>query len=84
MLKPGGIYMVISYGKPENRLFHFEREHLSMEVQQYTIAPEEEEKKEDKGHYIYLCKKKENADLVAKENWEQVEKKLKKEEEEIE
>ena len=28
VLKTGGVYLAISYGKPENRGFHFEREHL--------------------------------------------------------
>jgi ubiquinone/menaquinone biosynthesis C-methylase UbiE len=30
VLKPEGYYAAISYGKPENRLYHFEREHLSL------------------------------------------------------
>jgi len=29
VLKPGGHYIAISYGKPESRAYHFEREHLS-------------------------------------------------------
>lgn len=44
VLKSGGIYMIISYGAPENRLFHLvlnklkkEREHLSFETTIYTI-----------------------------------------------
>ena len=28
VLKEGGVYIAISYGKPENRSFHLEREHL--------------------------------------------------------
>ena len=28
VLKDNGVYIAISYGKPENRSFHFEREHL--------------------------------------------------------
>ncbi len=38
VLKPGGIYFVISYGKPENREFHFEREHLDFSVKQYALC----------------------------------------------
>lgn len=37
VLKSGGIYMVISYGIPENRVFHFEREHLALDIKIYTI-----------------------------------------------
>ena len=29
ILKPGGIYMSISYGAPENRNFHFQRRFLT-------------------------------------------------------
>lgn len=36
-LKEGGIYMIISYGQPENRIFHLEREHLGFELSVYTI-----------------------------------------------
>jgi ubiquinone/menaquinone biosynthesis C-methylase UbiE len=37
VLKSGGIYMIISYGQPENRIFHLEREHLSFDISIYTI-----------------------------------------------
>lgn len=37
VLKNNGIYMVISYGAPENRVFHFEREHLAFDINIYTI-----------------------------------------------
>jgi len=37
VLKNNGIYMVISYGAPENRVFHFEREHLGFDINIYTI-----------------------------------------------
>jgi ubiquinone/menaquinone biosynthesis C-methylase UbiE len=37
VLATGGIYMVISYGQPENRIFHFEREFLNFDVTIYTI-----------------------------------------------
>lgn len=32
VLKTGGHYLAISYGKPENRSFHFEREHLKFNL----------------------------------------------------
>jgi ubiquinone/menaquinone biosynthesis C-methylase UbiE len=37
VLKPNGIYMIISYGQPENRVFHLEREHLKFEISIYSI-----------------------------------------------
>jgi ubiquinone/menaquinone biosynthesis C-methylase UbiE len=37
VLKEGGVYMIISYGQPENRVFHLEREFLSFEINIYTI-----------------------------------------------
>jgi ubiquinone/menaquinone biosynthesis C-methylase UbiE len=38
VLKTGGIYMVISYGQPETRTFHFTREHLDFKVESFTIS----------------------------------------------
>ncbi len=46
------------------------------------IAPEGDEGKEDSCHYIYLCKKRPDADKLAAENWPKVEEQLKKAEEE--
>ena len=38
VVKPGGTYLVISYGKPENRVFHFERDHLDFSIKQYILC----------------------------------------------
>lgn len=37
VLKDGGIYMIISYGQPENRVFHLERDFLGFDINIYTI-----------------------------------------------
>ncbi len=37
VLKVGGIYMIISYEQPDNRVFHIEREHLMFDINIYTI-----------------------------------------------
>lgn len=37
VLKVGGVYMVISYGQPENRVLHFERKFLDFEISIFTI-----------------------------------------------
>ena len=73
VLKTGGYYIIISYGKPENRMIHLERYHLAFEVQIYTIKRAEEDEQE-KIHYVYICKKLteanenlNNFDLVYKE-----------------
>ena len=73
VLKTGGYYLIISYGQPENRMLHLERDHLDFNIQIYTIKKQEEDEKE-KIHYVYICKKlpeaKENLknfDLVSKE-----------------
>ena len=57
VLKQGGIYFVISYGRPENRIFHFEREHLDFDLKQFVLYPDNcknEEEKSDKSHFVYV------------------------------
>ena len=64
VLKDDGIYMIISYGKPENRLLHLERKHLSFDVSIFTIkkdfTDEEDDQEINKVHYVYICKKNKN------------------------
>ena len=73
VLKTGGYYLIISYGQPENRMIHLERDHLAFDIQIYTIKRQEEGEQE-KVHYVYICKKLpeavenlNNFDLVYKE-----------------
>lgn len=73
VLKTGGVYLIISYGQPENRMIHLERDHLAFDIQIYTIKRQEEGEQE-KIHYVYICKKLKEAnenlnnfDLVYKE-----------------
>lgn len=67
VLKVGGVYMAISYGIPDTRLDHFSWKHLNWEVSHQTIGSDL-----DSAHYIYLCRKKEGADTICDENWEEV------------
>ena len=60
VLKTGGIYCIISYGTPENRVFHLERDHLGFDVKIFTIKREESDE-EEKLHYAYISTKKEEA-----------------------
>jgi len=50
----------VSYGKPEDREFHFQREHLAMELRTFECFKESYGL--DKPHYIYVLKKNEGAD----------------------
>ena len=38
VLKTGGTYFAISYGKPETRVFHFKRKHLDFELSCYVLS----------------------------------------------
>lgn len=84
VLKPGGIYMIISYGQPENRIFHLEREHLSFDINIYTIkkdySVEDDVQKFEKMHYVYICRKKPDADEFCKLNFQKVMSELESEE----
>lgn len=72
VLKTGGIYLIISYGTPENRMPHLERDHLAFDIQIYTIKKEDDSNMNDnKIHYGYICKKKENANECLM-NWDLV------------
>lgn len=69
VLKTGGQYIAISYGKPENRSFHFEREHLKFNLKQFVLYPmsaKTQEEKDEKSHYIYVCTKLEGAEEMEK------------------
>jgi hypothetical protein len=92
ILKPEtGLYMAISYGKPESRVPHFAMPHLSFHLRQFVLYPaaEEdpdgramgitEEEKEEKSHYIYLCRKRADADEVCRTKWLQVQEDLTRE-----
>ena len=81
VLKPEGVYFVVSYGRPENRNFHFERDHLDFTVKQYILFPENcktEDEKMDKSHFVYVCNKGKNSDSKF-HNWEKIREQLEKE-----
>merc|ERR1711957_844272 len=66
-LKVGGIYMIISYGTPENRAFHLERAHLAFDVSIYTIRKDYSSElgtETKKAHYVYILKKLPEADEI--------------------
>jgi ubiquinone/menaquinone biosynthesis C-methylase UbiE len=55
ILKEGGIYFIISYGRPEYRLFHLQRKHLTFDIQ--VLELKQNNDNENTVHYIYVCKK---------------------------
>lgn len=64
VLKTGGIYFIISYGKPENRILHLERDHLAFDIHFYSIKKEDDENnahEQTQVHYGYICTKKPEA-----------------------
>lgn len=74
VLKPGGIYFAISYGKPESRSFHFQQPFLGFENREFILYDaniDSEEEREEKSHYIYVCKKLQNADDLAAQYFEE-------------
>jgi EEF1A lysine methyltransferase 4 len=71
VLKVGGAYMVISYGIPETRLDHFQWKHLHWDLSHQVLNEGTENP-----HYVYLCRKKEGADEICQQNWEEIEESL--------
>lgn len=77
--------MAISYGQPDNRTMHFKRKHLGFDLNFYPIGffrfwwviqIENEGKLNSKfhsKHYIYVCKKLEDANEKCEKNWKEVE-----------
>ena len=62
VLKVGGYYIAVSYGNPESRAFHLEREFLIWDRKEFVLREIqekkqelEEKKEEEKIHYIYVC-----------------------------
>ena len=56
ILKDGGIYLVISYGRPEYRLYHLERKHLCYDIKVIEIN-QNKGKPGESTHFGYICKK---------------------------
>ena len=66
---------MISYGNPDNRMLHFDREHLGFDVEQDVVYPESaisEADKRNKKHYVYICIKEPHAQ-ENDVNWPKVE-----------
>ena len=79
VLKPGGHCFSISYGKPEVRLFHFERPFLSWQIREFILYENDNEgqpEEDEKSHYIYVAKKNEDANAISHQYFAQTYSKL--------
>jgi len=65
-MKVGAVYIAISYGEPKNRLLHFYRNHLKFEVEHHKLNRTDEQSSSESVHWIYICRKMENADEMDK------------------
>jgi ubiquinone/menaquinone biosynthesis C-methylase UbiE len=77
VLKEGGYLFIVSYGKPEDREFHFEREHLSLQLRTFEHIKTAGKMTHasaglDKPHYIYILKKNPGANEQAEDYWQMV------------
>jgi hypothetical protein len=64
---------------------HFDRPHLKFENKQFVLYPtdcKDDEDKEEKSHFIYVCRKLPGADEASTVNWDKVVSQLKREAEE--
>ena len=71
--------MGISYGTPENRLVHYKRGHLKLNVSTFQVAQPHPNGNQTI-HYVYMCRKLEGADELCEQKWAEVEAEIKKEE----
>lgn len=79
VLKVGGTYMAISYGLPENRMFHLQRKHLNFDIKTIKVDKEHPDTGQTTAHYIYICTKLSNLDESNKDVFSEVLKQIKNE-----
>lgn len=66
--------MIVTYGKPSNRLKHLQRPFLGFEIKQFEIS--NPYKQEDNTHYIFMLTKLEGANELCAQEWPRVEQEL--------
>lgn len=77
VLKVGGLYIAISYGFPENRSMHFEREFLKFDLKTIELKPQDNK---GSSHYLYICQKLEGADELSETTYPKIIKQIEREE----
>lgn len=70
VLKEGGYYVAISYGQPENRILHFKRAFLHVNLTTYQLQKISNGTAPKSYHYVYILKKLPNADQICQKNWD--------------
>ena len=73
VIKTGGYYVAISFAHPDDREFHFKRDHLKFDIKTLTSDLN------GVRYYIYICQKMPGADEAAKMNWLKVREQVKAE-----
>ncbi|ELR15315.1 catalytic, putative [Acanthamoeba castellanii str. Neff] len=60
IIKPGGVFLLITYGQPKTRLHYLCKEKFGWDVEQRTVAKQAPPGSDEKAdvHYIYICRKK--------------------------
>ncbi|KAL4436246.1 hypothetical protein ABPG74_015837 [Tetrahymena malaccensis] len=75
VLKPNGVYLIVSYGEPYNRTFHFERNHIDFTYTVKALPPKDAQDgsgQKQNPHYAYILKKGPNAQQKYENNYEEV------------
>jgi len=62
LLKPGGAFMLITYGSPKTRMQYLEPRKYQWEVSKFTVDKptvnfEDKDQREKDVHYVYVCRK---------------------------
>ncbi|KAL4487069.1 hypothetical protein ABPG72_001521 [Tetrahymena utriculariae] len=75
VLKPNGVYLIVSYGEPNNRTLHFERNHIDFTYTVKALPPKDAQdgsRQKQNPHYAYILKKGPNAQQKYENNYEEV------------
>lgn len=74
VLRPRGVYFIVSFGHPRDRMEHLQRGHLCFDVEVKKLPENEITKNNNMEHYVYICRKSKRP--KPKKDWEAVLKEL--------
>jgi len=59
ILKPGGVFVLITYGQPKTRIHYLNKTKYHWGIEQHTVAKHNQNESDDRPdvHYIYICTK---------------------------
>jgi ubiquinone/menaquinone biosynthesis C-methylase UbiE len=74
VLKTSGIYILISHSGPDTRISHLNKNHLAFDISisEYRNQFPDEDNLDEKVYYVYICKKKNEADYISGEYFSSV------------